>query len=229
MPILTKTFTIACAATTCLLMSRTVSVGQLFLYYPLVFNRRRLELWRLIANFFVFDTKLSLSWLLSMNLFIQHSGYLERTRFRGDTKAYAFVWIIIMASLLALNALLFYLGLPFSWLCSNFMGPSLSFVFEYLWARQNPNARVLLFGFIVVRAAYLPIVLVGLSMLIGGNYILGLIVAHVYVYFTDVLPELFADEKIPPVEPNNSSAAQPGAVDEAVNDEQDENQHPHHD
>ena len=86
MPVITRTFTVVCALVTCLIMNGTLSVGRLYLYFPLVLHPKRHEVWRLLTNFCVFDTKFSLSWLLSIYLFARHSAFLERSRFRNDTR-----------------------------------------------------------------------------------------------------------------------------------------------
>lgn len=220
MPVITRTFTVVCALVTCLIMNGTLSVGRLYLYFPLVLHPKRHEVWRLLTNFCVFDTKFSLSWLLSIYLFARHSAFLERSRFRNDTRRYALLWLYVVTALLALNAALYYAGMPFASFCAPFLGSALTFVFEYIWARLNPHARVAIFGFLVFPAPFLPLVLIGTSKLFGGSvthYVQGWLVGHVYYFFAEVLPQLFSDEH-PPVrrdapapqeQPNDDAAAVP--------------------
>ena len=200
MPIITRTFTVMCTLVTCLIMNGSVSVGTLYLYFPLVLRPGRLELWRLLTNFCVFDTKFSLSWLLSIYFFARHSAFLERTRFRNDTRRYALVWVYVVAALLALNAALYSAGMPFASFCAPFLGSALTFVFEYIWARLNPHARVAIFGVFAFPAPFLPLVLIGITKVFGGravHYVQGWLVGHIYFFFADILPQLFSDEKPP--------------------------------
>lgn len=226
MPVITRTFTVVSALVTCLIMNGSVSVATLYLYFPLVLHPQRLELWRLLTNFCVFDTKFSLSWFLNIFFFARHSAYLERTRFHNNTRRYALLWLFVVAALLALNAALYYAGMPFASFCAPFLGSALTFVFEYIWARQNPHARVALFGLFVFPAPFLPLVLIGVTKIFGGrpvHYLQGWLVGHICYFFGDVLPVLFHDEKLPPrrdaqEEQQEQDANQP-AVDEHEHNE----------
>ena len=76
---------------------------------------------------------------------------------------------------------------------SMFLGPSLTFMVVYVWARRNPYVRLSLFGLFDFTAPYLPWVLLGFSMILGASPVkdlLGIVVGHVYYFFEDVYPRM---------------------------------------
>ena len=223
LPVVTRSFAAACTVVTGLLTSRTVSLADLWIYYPFVFDTRRLELWRLVTNFCVIDTKFSLSWLLSMYMFIRNSKYIETTRFHNNTLGYAKLWLGIIVSLLAINAGLFYLGLPFSSFASFFQGPSLIYALQSIHLYQNPGVAFVLMGFIVVPAPYLPLAIIALALINGEkpiHFVQGWIIGHTYTYFADVLPKLFEDEKPPQQQPQQQEQQQEGEGEEEEQQQQ---------
>lgn len=76
---------------------------------------------------------------------------------------------------------------------SMFLGPSLTFMVVYVWARRNQFVRLSLFGLFTFTAPYLPWVLVGLDMLLGASPVkdlLGIFAGHIYYFFEDVYPRM---------------------------------------
>lgn len=76
---------------------------------------------------------------------------------------------------------------------SMFLGPSLTFMVVYVWARRNPYVRLSLFGLFDFTAPYLPWVLLGFSMILGASPVkdlLGIAAGHVYYFFEDVYPRM---------------------------------------
>jgi Derlin-2/3 len=112
---------------------------------------------------------------------------------------------------------------------SMFLGPSLTFMVVYVWARRNQFVRLSLFGLFTFTAPYLPWVLVGLDMMLGASPVkdlLGIFAGHIYYFFEDVYPRmqngfrllatpsllvyLFGETPPPPTE--RVAADQPAAV-----------------
>jgi Derlin-2/3 len=76
---------------------------------------------------------------------------------------------------------------------SMFLGPSLTFMVVYVWARRNQYVRMSLVGLFTFTAPYLPWVLVGLNMLLGASPVkdlLGIFAGHIYYYFEDIYPRM---------------------------------------
>ena len=72
-----------------------------------------------------------------------------------------------------------------------FLGNALTIMFVYVWGRRNPFIRMNFFGLMNFQAPYLPWVLCGFSVLLGGSStvdIMGIIVGHTYYYLEDVFP-----------------------------------------
>ncbi len=72
-----------------------------------------------------------------------------------------------------------------------FLGNALTIMFVYVWGRRNPFIRMNFFGLLNFQAPYLPWVLCGFSVLLGGSStvdIMGIIVGHTYYYLEDVFP-----------------------------------------
>eukprot|EP01006_Ploeotia_vitrea_P002132 TRINITY_DN10652_c0_g1_i1.p2 TRINITY_DN10652_c0_g1~~TRINITY_DN10652_c0_g1_i1.p2 ORF type:complete len:179 (+),score=84.93 TRINITY_DN10652_c0_g1_i1:332-868(+) len=73
-----------------------------------------------------------------------------------------------------------------------FLGSSLTLMIVYVWARRHPYARMNLLGMFVFSAPYLPWVLLGFSVLLGGNSgtvdLVGIAVGHIYYFLKDVYP-----------------------------------------
>jgi Derlin-2/3 len=63
----------------------------------------------------------------------------------------------------------------------------------YIWSKANSKQLVHLFGFVSMRAGYLPFAFFFFSLMIGGTLfyeLLGLLIGHVLYYFYFVVPKL---------------------------------------
>lgn len=98
-----------------------------------------------------------------------------------------------MTSLLILSP---FLSLPF-------LGTALSSSLVYIWARRNPDTRLSFLGLLVFTAPYLPWVLMAFSLVVHGivpkDELCGVIVGHVWYFFTDVYPSLHGGHR--PLDP----------------------------
>ena len=62
-----------------------------------------------------------------------------------------------------------------------FLGPSLIFMLTYVWSRNFPTGNVSLMGLANIQAFYLPFALMGLSLVMGGDWmsdLLGILAGH---------------------------------------------------
>ncbi len=75
-----------------------------------------------------------------------------------------------------------------------FLGHPLSSTLVYIWSRRNPDTRLSFLGLLVFPAPYLPWVLMGFSLVLHGiipkDEIMGVVIGHVYYFFSDVYPPL---------------------------------------
>lgn len=75
-----------------------------------------------------------------------------------------------------------------------FLGQALSSVLVYIWSRRNPETRLSFLGLLVFKAPFLPWVLMLFSFVMHGRVptdeMCGIIVGHVYYFFTDVFPPM---------------------------------------
>ena len=120
--------------------------------------------------------------MLMMFLYNQ-SKSLESTEFEGRTSDYIFF--------LLFNAILL---LPISYFF-NFivLGRSLIMSIIYLWSRKFPNVQMSFYFGIKFMGMYLPWVLCGFELLLGGvpmQYFAGIFTAHVFYYLTEVMPRV---------------------------------------
>ncbi|KAL3291512.1 Der1-like family protein [Colletotrichum asianum] len=97
-----------------------------------------------------------------------------------------FSWLLVyaMTSLLLLSPLV---SMPF-------LGHPLSSTLVYIWSRRNPDTRLSFLGLLVFTAPYLPWVLMAFSLILHGSIpkdeIMGVVIGHVWYFFSDVYPPL---------------------------------------
>ena len=73
----------------------------------------------------------------------------------------------------------------------NFLGSALTFMMTYVWARQNPDVKMNVFGLLTFNAPYLPWVMLAFSLLLGNPVsmdVIGIFVGHTYYYLEFVYP-----------------------------------------
>lgn len=73
-----------------------------------------------------------------------------------------------------------------------FLGSPLAFTLVYIWSRRNPSVQMSFLGLFVFSAPFLPWVLLGFSLLLGGQFptgdMMGIAVGHVYYFLEDIWP-----------------------------------------
>lgn len=139
------------------------------------------QFYRLITTFFYFGP-LSLDLVFHVFFLTRYSRLLEESSRSPAT----FSWLLLYATtcLLFLSPLS---NLPF-------LGHPLSSTLVYIWSRRNPETRLSFLGLMVFTAPYLPWVLMAFSLVmhstIPKDELMGVVIGHVYYFFTDVYPPL---------------------------------------
>jgi hypothetical protein len=106
---------------------------------------------------------------------------LEQTTFYGRTADFIFAILFGCSLLLGLSALF---SLPI-------LGMGLIMMIIYIWSRKNPDQQMSFMFGIRFQSFYLPWVLMGFNLLMGGfplTELLGVLVGHVYFFLDSVYP-----------------------------------------
>jgi Derlin-2/3 len=150
-----------------------------------------LQYWRLITTFLYFGP-LSLDLVFHVFFIQRYSRLLEEALGRSPAH---FSWLLLytMTSLICLSPVV---SMPF-------LGQALQSTLVYIWSRRNPETRLNLLGLLVFTAPYLPWVLMGFSIVLHGTVpkdeLMGVVVGHVWYFFSDVYPPLHHGSK--PLDP----------------------------
>eukprot|EP00295_Goniomonas_pacifica_P000982 CAMPEP_0175816538 /NCGR_PEP_ID=MMETSP0107_2-20121207/6547_1 /TAXON_ID=195067 ORGANISM="Goniomonas pacifica, Strain CCMP1869" /NCGR_SAMPLE_ID=MMETSP0107_2 /ASSEMBLY_ACC=CAM_ASM_000203 /LENGTH=243 /DNA_ID=CAMNT_0017128641 /DNA_START=8 /DNA_END=739 /DNA_ORIENTATION=+ len=179
-PPITRWYLTLAVFTTAACFFDIISPFTIYLNYKLVYEK--LEIWRLFTNFFFFGMP-NLDFLFHMFFLVRYCRLLEEGSFRG--RKADFFWMLMFGSSLMLLIAPF-ISIPF-------LGYSLTFLMVYVWGRRDQGQQMGFLSLFYFRAPYLPWVLLGFSMLLGGSPVvdlLGMLVGHVYYYFEDVAPNL---------------------------------------
>jgi Derlin-2/3 len=189
MPVCTRWWTVATILTSVLVQCQMVTPFQLFYSFRAVFSK--LQYWRLLTTFIYFGP-LSLDLAFHIYFMQRYSRLLEESSGRSPAH---FSWLLMyaMACLIAISPLV---SMPF-------LGHPLSSTLVYIWSRRNPDTRLSFLGLLVFTAPYLPWVLMGFSLFMHGTIpkdeIMGVVIGHVWYFFTDVYPPLHNGSK--PLDP----------------------------
>ncbi|KAF1346608.1 putative ER-associated proteolytic system protein Der1 [Delphinella strobiligena] len=176
-PVCTRYWTTAVVLTGILVQCHILTPFQLFYSYRAVFSKG--QYWRLVTTFVYFGP-LSLSLLFHIFFIQRYARMLEES---APSRAH-FAWLLAYAAttLLCLAPLL----------SVAFLGSTLSSTLVYIWARRHPDVQLSFLGLFVFTAPWLPWVMLGLSVLLHGNWpkdeLCGIIVGHVWYFFNDIYP-----------------------------------------
>jgi len=185
MPMCTRWWTTATVLTSALVQCEIVNPFQLFYSFQTVFYRQ--QYWRLLTTFLYFGP-LSLDLVFHVFFLTRYSRLLEESSGRSPAH---FSWLLLYSTtcLIALSPLV---SMPF-------LGQPLSSTFVYIWSRRNPDTRLSFLGLLVFTAPYLPWVLMGFSLVVHGTIpkdeIMGVVIGHVWYFFSDVYPPLHGGSK----------------------------------
>ncbi|KAI9721327.1 MAG: hypothetical protein M1828_005187 [Chrysothrix sp. TS-e1954] len=181
MPVCTRIWTTATVAISVLVQCHVITPFQLFYSLRAVFVKN--QYWRLVTTFFYFGP-LSLDLLLHVFFLQRYSRLLEESSGRSPAH---YSWLLVYATIVLL-----FLSPLFS---IPFLGQALSSTLVYIWSRRNPDTRLSFLGLIVFKAPWLPWVLILFSVVMHGQVpkdeICGVVVGHVYYFFSDVFPPMY--------------------------------------
>jgi len=177
-PLVTKYLLVGCLSVTLAGNFGILQPQNLILIPKLVFQQ--FQIWRLVTCF-LFLGRLGFPFLIDLIFLYRYCSMLETTTF--DQRTGDFVWMILlgMGSLLIVG-----ICVPFV-----LLGKPLIFMLLYYWSRKNPDAMMSFFFGITFKGIYLPWVLMGFTMLMGGSPwldLLGVVAGHVYYFLDEVYP-----------------------------------------
>ncbi len=179
-PPITRTYVSLAVVTTAAVALDVVTPYKLYLNWELVV--RHAHVWRVATNFLFFGN-LSLDFLFHMFFLYRYCKMLETHSFRGRTADFLYMLLFGAALLLLVSPLT----------SIEFLGPSLTFMMVYVWARRNARQPMNFLGLLNFRAPYLPWVLLLFSFVLGSSPsmdLLGVLAGHVYYYCADVYPAM---------------------------------------
>ncbi|KAI5670268.1 hypothetical protein M9H77_10632 [Catharanthus roseus] len=180
LPPVAKTYAAVCLMTTTAYHLGLYYNSNIALVYSHVF--RRLQVWRLITNFF-FLGKFSFLFGIRILNILQYGVSLEKGAFDKRTADYLWMFIFGTITLLVMSIV------PIMW--SPFKGPALVFMIVYVWSRENKDARVSIHGLVEIRGFYLPWVFLGIDTIIGYPWqpgLEGIAAGHLYYFLTVIHP-----------------------------------------
>ncbi|GLC36750.1 hypothetical protein PLESTB_000786800 [Pleodorina starrii] len=180
LPIVTRTYVTMAFLTTAGCALEIITPFNVYFNAKLVF--KKLQLWRLVTNFFFFGN-LGLDFVFHMFFLIKYCKSLEEGSFRG--RSADFLWMLIFGgSLLTCIA-------PF--VNIQFLGSSLTFMMVYVWGRRHQYVNLSFLGIFNFTAPYLPWVLLAFSLMLGSSPVvdlMGMAAGHVYYFLEDVYPRI---------------------------------------
>lgn len=209
MPVCTRWWTATTILTSVLVQCRVITPYQLFYSFRAVFTKSQVrkhnhmlqlrylanlaQYWRLLTSFVYFGP-LSLDLLIHVYFMQRYSRLVEESTGRSPAK---FAWFLFYA-MTALVAMSPMVSLPF-------LGHALSSTIVYIWSRRNPEIQISFFGLMVFAAPYLPWALMAFTLFLHGavprDELMGVVIGHVWYFFTDVYPPLHNGYK--PLDPPN--------------------------
>lgn len=179
-PPVTRTYISLAVLTTGAVALDVITPLKLYLNWDLVVKHA--HVWRVFTNFLYFGN-LSLDFLFHMFFLYRYCKMLEMHSFRGRTADFLYMILFGATLLLAVSPLT----------TIEFLGPSLTFMMVYVWARRNSRQAMNFLGVVNFHAPYLPWVLLIFSFVLGSSPamdLLGVLAGHVYYYMADVYPAM---------------------------------------
>ena len=181
-PVVTRFYMTSSVLTTAACSLELLSPFSLYFNFHLVFMK--LQLWRLLTNFFFFGS-LGVDFLFHMFFLVRYCRLLEEGSFRGRTADFL-LFLIFGGSIMCCVAP--FINTP------PFLGSSLAFMMVYVWGRRNELVRMSFLGLFQFHAPYLPWVLLGFSVLLGNSPAVDLMGCLLY---TSPSPRDYAASRMP--------------------------------
>mmetsp|Transcript_20741 Transcript_20741/g.62487 ORF Transcript_20741/g.62487 Transcript_20741/m.62487 type:complete len:245 (+) Transcript_20741:324-1058(+) len=180
LPVVTRTYVTASFLTTAGCALDVITPYHIYFNAWLILQK--MELWRLLTNFFFFGS-LGLDFVFHMFFLVKYCKALEEGSFRS--RSADFLWMLLFGgTLLTLVA-------PF--VNVQFLGSSLTFMMVYVWGRRHQYVTLSFLGIFNFTAPYLPWVLLGFSVVLGSSPVvdlLGMVAGHAYYFLEDVYPRM---------------------------------------
>ncbi|XP_077236643.1 derlin-1.1-like isoform X1 [Tasmannia lanceolata] len=180
LPPVSKAYGMLCLLTTTGYYLQLYDAEKILLSYKLVL--KHFQIWRLVTNFF-FLGPFSLPFAMRLLMIARYGVLLEKGAF--DKRTADFLWMMIFGAL----SLLVIAAIPLLW--SPFMGASLVFMLVYVWSRENPNARIRIYGIVTLKGFYLPWAMLALDLIFGSPLIpdlMGIVAGHLHYFLTVIYP-----------------------------------------
>ncbi|CAM8893604.1 unnamed protein product [Rhodiola kirilowii] len=190
-PIVTRCYLTATVLTTIVCSLEIVTPLTLYLNLKLVFGDFQLR--RLITNC-LYLGNLDLNLLVRLYYMANYCQTLEEKAFRGRTADFFYMILFgatVMTGIVVVGSMIPYVSGSFVGIY--FLSHSLIFMMVYVWSKYNPSMLISFFGLFNYSSAYLPWVLLGLSVLFGGNAwgnLLGMVAGHAFFFLDRLYPKM---------------------------------------
>ncbi|XVF34944.1 hypothetical protein REPUB_Repub18cG0101900 [Reevesia pubescens] len=178
LPPISKAYGTACLLATTAIQLGLYDVSHIALIYKYVF--KHFQMISLCMNFGMFIAVI----LQPIAYRARYGVQLDKGPFERRTAD--FLWMMIFG---ALSLLVSFVSNP------NIRDPFLKdfscFYLLYVWSREFPNAQINIYGFVTLKAFYLPWAMLALDVIFGSPLIpdlLGIIAGHLYYFLTVLHP-----------------------------------------
>ncbi|KAG1664587.1 hypothetical protein FOA52_012530 [Chlamydomonas sp. UWO 241] len=141
---------------------------------------KKLEIWRLVTNFFILD-KPSFRLIIFITYMHSYMCTLERETFQFEPADYVYM---LMFNAIVINVAAVFMG-------PGFYGIPFVLASVYVWSKNFREAQVSFFGLFKVKAFYVPFVFMGMDVLMGMSYmphVIGISTGHLHYFFRELYP-----------------------------------------
>uniref|UniRef100_A0A7N0RF29 Derlin n=1 Tax=Kalanchoe fedtschenkoi TaxID=63787 RepID=A0A7N0RF29_KALFE len=162
----------------------------LYLHPKLVFGE--LQLWRLVTNCLYLGNP---DFRLFLRLYgiVECCKMLEEKSFRGRSADFFYMMlfgVMVLTGIVLGGRIVPSVSASFAGIY--YLSDSLVIMMVYLWSKYNPSIPI---GFILFTctSAYLPWVLLGISIFVGASplvELLGIVAGHAYYFLEDIYPRM---------------------------------------
>ncbi|KAJ3036182.1 Derlin 1 [Rhizophlyctis rosea] len=157
-----------------------------FFFAPVPLIVPKLQIWRLVTNFFIQPVKFDL--LVNLFYLYSQSYALETSHFTNRTADYGWCVFLVMMILNGISTAFFFL-LPGYFM--PVMSQPLIIAIVYVWSQFFREVDVTFMFGLRFKALFLPWALVALDILSGGNGIsslTGILAGHIYYFLDHLFP-----------------------------------------
>ncbi|KAJ2745766.1 hypothetical protein GGI20_001883 [Coemansia sp. BCRC 34301] len=178
-PICTRMYMTATFILTLALQMEWATPFQVFYNFEYAFSKG--QYWR-VATTFLYMGKFSLEWLFNMYFIVQYLRDLEEGSYLTRPADFAWLLILVCATLLVLAP---YLGFVY-------LGSLLVASMTYMWSRFHSYLSISFMGMFTTSAAYLPWIMLAFSSIVEGRWpkgeLMAIGVGHVFWFLSEEWP-----------------------------------------